>query len=213
MTAATFCPRCGTARTGDMRYCASCAYDFQSKPEAGYSTFAPKPDASGWTYTPAVPAVPAKQGRSGIERLLIVAIVVVGGLAGAYLFLNSNAGIGPTKATNDGRIVFGATYNSSTLAIVGEQTQFPLSTKSIAWSASFKEPAGATKLTVLVASVTSAGAETIVDTAEVAISNPSFDRIANSGDLVSVVGGKAGTYVMRYLRGATILAEGRFTLA
>lgn len=141
----------------------------------------------------------------------IAAAVAIGGI---YWVLNSNAGASaiPSQSTNAGRILFGADYDPTTLAVVGEVTQFPLSTKQIAWSAHFREPAGATKLTLVLASVVGAG-EQIIDSADVAISNPNFDALANKGDLVTVVGGKAGTYVLRYLRGATILAEGRFTLA
>lgn len=190
-----FCPNCGHRRKPEDRACEQCGYVFDAADKA--------------------PAVPAKEPRGGLARLLIAAVVLVVGLAGAYVFLNSQAGIGPgptQTTTNAGRIVFGADYNPATLDIIGEVTQFPLSTKVIAWSARFREPAGATTLTLVLASVTGSS-ELIVDSTDVAISNPAFDVVAHRADLVSVVDGKAGTYVLRYLRGATILAEGRFMLA
>ena len=67
-------------------------------------------------------------------------------------------------------------------------------------------------MTLVLARVTKGGSESIVVTTEVSISNPDFDLIANEADLATIADNKRGKYVLRYLREATILAEGTFEL-
>lgn len=73
-----FCPRCGTGRTGELRFCRSCGYDFQpfdQAPEPPKIPTAAPPVP--WTYTQPQPASePAqKSGGSGIERVLVLGIL------------------------------------------------------------------------------------------------------------------------------------------
>lgn len=65
MTGYTFCPRCGTQRSGSLRFCASCAYDFSPDaalrqrsdtpspeslvPPAGEARFTPVAPSREWT--------------------------------------------------------------------------------------------------------------------------------------------------------------------
>jgi len=83
--ATEFCPRCRSARTGDLRYCASCAFDFEGHVESVQRT-AP---TSTWKYTPRVPPVNEHQGRSTTERILIVLIILVVFGGGALILLNA----------------------------------------------------------------------------------------------------------------------------
>jgi len=172
-------------------------------------------------------SAPARQQGSGRRALAFVVVgllllAVGGGLLWNRLQVTSTAG--PVQATPTpfiavtlppalpGPIAFGTGYNSDTLAITGARSTFARTYSPIAWSATLSGPAGATKLTWLIASQSASGTESIVWTQDVDFSNPAFDTLANKDDLASLVGNVRGTYVMRYLRGATILAEGTFTL-
>ena len=77
----SFCPRCGTQRTGAFRYCRNCGLDFETAPPvADESPVGPVPVA-GMGPSIAAPAVVARRpwyrGRWG----LVAAVVVVLGLA------------------------------------------------------------------------------------------------------------------------------------
>jgi len=111
-----------------------------------------------------------------------------------------------------GIITFGKSFNTNTLKIIGPAVSFKASSKLIAWSAELSEPAGATTITVILASRTAGGAESLLYKLDVDISDPSFGILANKADLALVVDRKPGTYIMRYLRGGTVLAEGTFRL-
>jgi hypothetical protein len=159
-----------------------------------------------------------------VVGLGIVALVVVGAVA--WTLIQNGRIVASLQATPTptpfiavttppalpGPIAFGTGLNSDTLEITGARTTFARSYSPIAWSATLSGPAGATTLTWIIASQSASGTESIVWTQDVNVSNPVFDTLANKDDLASLVNNAAGKYVMRYLRGATILAEGTFTL-
>lgn len=113
-----------------------------------------------------------------------------------------------------GIIRFGvaSALNEDTLRINPSKDTFKAGNKDIAWSAEFTEPADATTLTWILAKVGKSGSEQIIWRQDVDVSNPTFDLFANHGDISLLVDRKPGTYVMRYLRDSTVLAEGKFTL-
>lgn len=111
-----------------------------------------------------------------------------------------------------GIITFGKTYDPETLEIPRPTSKFKRTLKEIAWSARFSETAGTTTLTIVLARVGKSGAEELLVSQDVQISSPDFDTLANSADLAALADNKAGTYVLRYLRESTILAEGTFRL-
>lgn len=82
--------------------------------------------------------------------------------------------------------------------------------KNIAWVAHLSEPAGATQLTVLVLKA-SGGSEKLI-TSESANVSPEWTVLGNRADVAGGLGRAPGTYILRYVRGDTILAEGRFKL-
>jgi len=118
----------------------------------------------------------------------------------------------PTPEPGPGVVTFGTKIDDTTLAIVDPKTAFTRGVPAIAWSASLNEPAAAAKVTVVFAKRFSGGSETVLDATDVSLSNPASDTIANTEDLAAIAGNKAGTYVLRILRDATVLAEGSFTL-
>ena len=117
-----------------------------------------------------------------------------------------------TVPPNFGVITFGLDYDPDTLDIIKPTERFKATYPAIAYSASLTEGAGAAKLRLVVASVSAAGSERVIIDEDVAVSNPAADIFANKVDLASLLDNKPGTYVMRFLRDATVLAEGTFTL-
>lgn len=111
-----------------------------------------------------------------------------------------------------GEILFGTGYDPDTLEIIGERTRFKATYHPISWSASFIEPAGSTSILLTLSSKSAGGAEATLYSLDVNIANPDFDTLANSADLALVLDNKPGTYVMRYIREGTVLAEGEFEL-
>lgn len=158
-----------------------------------------------------------------MKRLVLVATLALtacSGGPGAPPQPTRTATPGPviTEAPTDppvietGIVSFGLDYDPNSLDIVKPTARFKRTIKEIAWSASFSEPAGATTITLTIASVSAGGAEGVIESLDVKISNPRSDLLANKADLASLVGNKVGTYVLRYSRDGTVLAEGQFTL-
>ena len=155
-------------------------------------------------------------------RLLMLAMLVITGCAGGQPAVTS----APAQEIEEpapepteepvieglGTITFGKTYDPDTLEIPRPTSKFKRTLKEIAWSARFSETAGSTTLTIVLARVGQGGSEELLVSEDVQISNPDFDTIANSADLAGIADNKAGTYVLRYLRESTILAEGTFRL-
>lgn len=61
LTGYTFCPRCGTERSGSLRFCASCAYDFAPDAASGRRLDTPSlealvPPVGGTRFTPVAPS-------------------------------------------------------------------------------------------------------------------------------------------------------------
>ena len=82
------CPQCGSARENNVRFCATCSFDFQKPVPTGrgYSIVPTRKEAqSTWSWT-APPATAVAEPRGGIEILLILGIVAGLVVAGLLLF-------------------------------------------------------------------------------------------------------------------------------
>jgi hypothetical protein len=101
-TGPRFCPRCGTARVGEMAFCPNCGLDLHDLPsDAGVTPAATPADA------PTVPALPPAAPPGEAERrrepspwgslLPAIILIAVLGLIAAWL-----GGIGPFARTADG---------------------------------------------------------------------------------------------------------------
>lgn len=99
--AASFCPRCAAPRTGTLRYCANCAYDFggeatagqpKATPPAAQTPPVPIPD---WVQerqaTRQAPKQPLLRSNSGAGRLLLIGALAVLGIAW-WVSQSNNAG-------------------------------------------------------------------------------------------------------------------------
>lgn len=119
----------------------------------------------------------------------------------------------PTPEPTDsgaGIITFGTAFDEETLEITKPKKTFGLDDE-IAWSAYLVEPVGDTSVTFILAKVSKGGSESIQLSQDVDVSSPDSDLFANKVALGGLLDGK-GTYVMRYVREGTVLAEGEFTL-
>ena len=111
-----------------------------------------------------------------------------------------------------GVITFGTSYDPDTLGIPEPLGRFKRTFPRIAWSAVLAHGVNSTFLSWVVVLQTETGAEETVFDVEEPIDDASIINLANAGNLASHLGNVAGTYVMRYLNGREVLAEGVFTL-
>lgn len=157
-----------------------------------------------------------------MARLTVILLAVLIGGCGGAVAQRTDVPAPPTIATpaptanpadeRSGVITFGTAYDPDTLLIPKPLTRFKRTTKAIAWSAQLRDAAGATTIEVVLASVSQSGAEAIIWRGSQELASPDFDLIANKADLAALAENRAGTYVLRYVREGTVLAEGTFTL-
>jgi hypothetical protein len=114
-----------------------------------------------------------------------------------------------TPVSNLGRIIFGTTWDRSSLTIISQQSSFKAGDQ-IAWRAELREPAKAAALRWVVSKKSGASETTVIDQS-VSVGNPDFDVFGNQIELGALLDGP-GDYVMRYYRDTTLLAEGAFSL-
>ena len=111
-----------------------------------------------------------------------------------------------------GLITFGQRYDETNQRAREVRTRFTAADSDIAWSAALAQAIGTRSLTLVIASRSPAGVETVVIRAAVPVSNPAAEVFAEKANLTKMLGNKPGTYVMRYFRDGDVLAEGTFTL-
>jgi hypothetical protein len=170
-----------------------------------------------------------------LEVLIVIEIVVVGG----YVYLTATAtpspfGLGPTQTASlatrpasvavgptvppiparvgSGIVSFGASFDPGTLAIVQPTSTFKRTVTVIAWSAALNQAANASSVTWTIGSRARTGVETTLISEVIPLSNPQATMLADATDLAAELDRRPGTYVVRYLRGGTVLAQGSFTL-
>jgi hypothetical protein len=111
-----------------------------------------------------------------------------------------------------GVITFGKKYDQSTLEIPSPLSEFPRTTRNIAWSAYLAEEPAALELTWMLIKTKASGVENLVYKWTTDVTNPTYTMWANKVDLMYWADYKAGTYLLRVLRDdGTVLAEGSFT--
>ncbi len=116
--------------------------------------------------------------------------------------------VGPEK----GKILFGGefrTVKSGGFEILEPRATFKSGTE-LRMVVQFKEKAGATEIEIILSKVGANGSESVIDKAKVDLSSPDSNYYSNTLGTEDVAEGK---YKVKYVRGATVLAEGQFTLA
>jgi hypothetical protein len=221
------CPRCGALNAAGARFCSSCGAALVESSSRSFT----EQYGSLQPPAPAPPPVPRRTSPLVFLGLAVAVVAVVG-----YVLLTQYRGIQsqantlattaasfisnptpevtlPPVLANFGTIDFGTAVNTDTLTITkGTATFSTKYTGKVCWVAHLSEGAGATSLTFAVTSRSSGGSETTLIATNVAISNPAFDTLSNCLPLAAFPATKPGTYVMRYVREAKVLAEGDFTV-
>jgi hypothetical protein len=118
----------------------------------------------------------------------------------------------PIREADVGVITFGKSYDPETLDIPEPLTRFKRTFPRIAWSADLAHGVRDAFVSWVVVRRTEAGTEETMFDVEEPVDDASVTNLANSGNLALHVDNVAGTYVMRYLNGREVLAEGIFTL-
>jgi hypothetical protein len=141
-----------------------------------------------------------------------VAAIVGGGLVLLVVFYILNGVPGFHSSREVGSISFGSSINDS-IELIEPKTMFGPSDR-FAMRAFLREPARAASLRWVVAKTTAAGSEWALIDQPWTISNPDFQIVGNEyamSELAWWLDGP-GTYVVRFYRDTTLLAEGRFEL-
>ena len=111
-----------------------------------------------------------------------------------------------------GKVSFGTHFNAKTLLIDKGSMTFSRTASQVCWSASLSaSPKHATVRQVIVR-VGSGGVETAVRSQSDEVSNAALNLWANCEPFQAEVGYVKGSYMLRFLDGVTVLAEGRFVL-
>lgn len=139
-------------------------------------------------------------------RAIIIAALLVGCTA-------EQPAATPEPVTGgSGEVTFGIGLDDN-LQVEDEQSTFAIG-ETGSFSGSFSEPAGATSLEVIVSSRDAGGAEGVVFTETVSLADPEFTVFGIEGVVISeLVADAPGTYVLRFYRESTKLAEGEFTVS
>ena len=123
----------------------------------------------------------------------------------------TSSGPTSTPGSTTGTIVFGTTVDSATMSVASPITRAALSSP-FGWIAHLSEPAGATTLSLTVASITANGNENPVSTTSVAIPDPQAKDLVHPPDTAfASLGG--GDFQFRYIRSSDgkVLAAGKIT--
>ena len=120
--------------------------------------------------------------------------------------------IEPIQEAVAGVITFGTSYDPETLDIPEPLTRFKRTFPTIAWSADLAHGVNSGFVSWVVVRLAETGDEETMFDVEEPIDGAAITNLANSGNLALHVDNLAGTYVMRYLNGHEVLAEGVFTL-
>jgi hypothetical protein len=111
-----------------------------------------------------------------------------------------------------GKVSFGTHFDAKTLLIDKGSMTFSRTASQVCWSASLSAaPKHATVRQVIVR-VGSGGVETGVWSQNDEVSNAAMNLWANCEPFQAEVGYIKGSYMLRFLDGVTVLAEGRFVL-
>ena len=109
-------------------------------------------------------------------------------------------------------LTFGVEYDPESFVIADPADKFRVAVKEIAWNASLRQPAGVTSLTFRFARRSKTGAEEVLLSKSIPLSDEAAMTVAATEDLSKAASNQPGTYVVRLLRGAVVLAEGTLTL-
>jgi hypothetical protein len=144
-----FCPQCGTGRVGALRFCRSCAFDYDSLPPAESRAASPAETHDQPTAGVAPSAAVPEASSRNVSRLLIgLALGVAIVIGGFYILNNRIPSIGPSSGVSGanlppaGAIWFGSSFDPSTFEIRGRTTSISSQTAFSAVARLTREMAG-----------------------------------------------------------------------
>jgi len=164
---------------------------------------------------------------SGLLALAVVGYAVLAPDGGLLAVLSPTPTPSPTAAptpvttirpvtaapfAGTGPMTFGVEYSPDSFLILKQATKFSVDVKKIAWNAALLQPAGARALALRFARVLKGGAEEVLDSVEIPLSDPRAMIVAATFDMAAAANNEPGTYVVRLVRGDDVMAEGTFTL-
>jgi polyisoprenoid-binding protein YceI len=113
---------------------------------------------------------------------------------------------------NLGKVAFGTHFNATTLLIDKGSATFSRTASQVCWSADLSASPTHATVRQLIVRIGSGGVETAVRSQNDEVSNADMNLWANCEPFQAEVGNVKGTYVLRFLDGVKVLAEGRFVL-
>ena len=113
---------------------------------------------------------------------------------------------------NLGKVDFGTHFNATTLVIDKGSATFSRTASQVCWSADLAASPTHSTVRQLIVRVGAGGVETAVRSQSDEVSNADMNLWANCEPFQAEVGNVKGTYVLRFLDGVKVLAEGRFVL-
>jgi hypothetical protein len=148
-----------------------------------------------------------------MRRLMLALVVVLAACGGAAPTPTPAPSADPTWPLGDGGITFGMAFSEETFKITAPSATFPRAYAGIVWFiASFSEAPGATSLTATLTRQSAAPltTEALVWSHPTPIPDPGNLKLVDGRSLAELGALQPGTYVMRFMRDATVLAEGTF---
>lgn len=227
-----FCPQCGSARSGALRFCATCGFDYWKAADPATATLdpgagptsAPSPVAPGQNLRPAAPA-PAvaekKNRRVGCIALAVIAVVVIA------IFASLG---GDPDATGDATATPEPNESEPSNTPTGQPSEAPASTAPtvLASAIASLEPEPAFEPIQLSGTGNAvprfeipADSAAIANIAHTGASNFAVSSIGESGEqldlLVNVIGNYAGTVLFDEAAGShsvafDVQADGAWTI-
>jgi hypothetical protein len=114
--------------------------------------------------------------------------------------------------SNLGKVAFGTHFNATTLLIDRGSMTFSRTASQVCWSAILSAAPKHPTVRQVIVRIGSGGTETDVRSQSDEVSNAELNIWANCEPFEAEVGYVKGSYMLRFLDGVTVLAEGRFVL-
>ena len=118
----------------------------------------------------------------------------------------------PVPDPSLGKVSFGTHFNAKTLLIDKGSMTFGRTASQVCWSASLSTSPKHSTVRQVIVRVGSGGVETGAWSQNDEVSNAAMNLWANCEPFQAEVGYVKGSYMLRFLDGVTVLAEGRFVL-
>ena len=152
-------------------------------------------------------------------RRLMLALIVVLAACGGAAPTSAPPTSAPTPTANpawpagDGTVTFGTAFSEDTFTITKPTSRFSRKYSGKVWFiASFSEAPAASSLTFTLTRLSGA-TEALLWSIPAQISDPRVPMWGNGQTLAELSVTEPGTYVMRFARDATVLAERTFTVS